>query len=255
MKIRDNVFLLILIFVLLVSTQPVISQDGFQHPFVNFEPTPEQVLALQEVFEEYNVMQLKVRGQVDVKLAELRLELIKKDRFETKDKEDTSIAKVNKIVRDISRLFGDSFKNNVTYYLKAKDVLTQKQCVLAFRNLQNLNFKIPDDLFGIVEKELLNLNLDLSYDQVKKILKNRAKMSKKEIDLNLKRSLQMIDLQEEMIKDTCDNEKINKSILKISEFGTKQLDNRVVHFIKAKDILTAEQKRKLFQAMLMMPGY
>jgi len=29
----------------------------------------------------------------------------------------------------------------------------------------------------------------------------------------------------------------------------------VVHFIKAKDILTAEQKQKLFQAMLMMPGY
>ena len=118
MKIRDNVFLLIIMFVLLVFTQPVISQDGFNHPFVNFEPTPEQVQALQEVFEEYNVMQLKVQGQVNVKLAELRLELMKKDRFETKDKEDNSIAKVNKIVRDISRLFGDSFKNNVSWLLE-----------------------------------------------------------------------------------------------------------------------------------------
>jgi hypothetical protein len=255
MKIRDNVFLLTIMFGFFLFTQPAICQDEFHHPFVNFEPNAEQVQALKEVFKEYNFMQIKVRGLVDVKLAELRLELMKKDRFETKDKEDSSKAKVNKTVREISRLFGDSFKNKVVYYLKAKDVLTQKQCILAFRNLQNFNFEIPDDFFGVVEKELLNLNLDLSYDQVKVILRNRAKMSKKEIDLSLKRNLQMIELQEEMIKDTCDNEKINKSILKISEFGTKQLDNRVVHFIKAKDVLTSEQKQNLFQAMLMLPGY
>ncbi len=109
-------------------------------------------------------------------------------------------------------------------------------------------------MFGFVEKELLNMNLDLTYDQGKKILKNRSKMAKDEIYLNLKRSITIIDLQKEMVKQPCDNEKINKTILKITELGTKQMDNRVVHFLKAKDILTVDQKKKLLKTMLMMPG-
>jgi len=35
--------------------------------------------------------------------------------------------------------------------------------------------------------------------------------------------------------------------------GSKQMTNRVDHFIKAKDLLNKVQKGKLFQAMLMMP--
>lgn len=137
--------------------------------------------------------------------------------------------------------------------MRAKDVMTQKQCISAVDNLGNFNFQIPTDLFGMVENQILNLDLDLAQDQVKKILKNRAKMAKKEIDLDLKRRLNLIDLQAEMVKMSCDNDLVNKKVLKITELGSKQMANRVVHFIKAKDVLTKGQKDKLFQAMLTMP--
>jgi len=58
-----------------------------------------------------------------------------------------------------------------------------------------------------------------------------------------------------MVREKRDNDKINGIILKISELGTRQMDNRVVHFLKAKDVLTVEQKKTLFHAILMMPAY
>jgi hypothetical protein len=137
-------------------------------------------------------------------------------------------------------------------------------CENGFHNpLMNLNLS-PEQMlsiqdvfeeFSVVENELLNLNLGLTYDQVKKILKNRAKRDKKEINLKLKSSLKLIDLQKEMVQEQRENDKINKIVLKITELGTEQLDNRVVHFLKAKDILTLDQKKKLFHAVLMMPNY
>jgi hypothetical protein len=231
----------------------VLGQNVVPNPLLDFNPTPEQMSALQGIFDEFSVMQIKLRGEVDVKFAELKLELMNKDRFATKSKEQASISRVNKLVKDISLLFGESLQNNVTYYLRAKDVLTQKQCISAVDNLSNFNFQIPTDLFGMVENQMLKLDLELTRDQVKKILKNRAKMAKKEIDLDLKRRLSLIDLQAEMIKMPCDNEIVNKTVLKISELGSKQMTNRVAHFIKAKDLLSKDQKDKLFQAMLMMP--
>lgn len=245
--------LLGVIFWALLWTPPVWGQNKLPNPLMEFDPSPEQMTVLQGIFDEFSVVQLKLRGEVAVKFAELRLELMKKDRFETKTKEQASVSRVNKLVKDISFLFGESFQNNVTYYLKAKDVLTQKQCVSAVDNLGRFNFQIPDDLFGVVENQILNLDLDLTRAQVKKILRNRAKMAKKEIDLDLKRRLNLIDLQAEMIKMPCDNEIVNKTVLKISELGSRQMTNRVAHFIKAKDLLTNDQKDKLFQAMLMMP--
>jgi hypothetical protein len=237
----------------ILLAQPAFGQNVIPNPLMDFDPSPEQMSTLQGIFDEFSVVQLKLRSKVDVKFAELKLELMKKDRLKTKTKEQASVSRVNKLVKDISLLFGESFQNNVSYYLRAKDVLTQKQCISAVGNLSNFNFQIPNDIFGQVENQLLNLDLDLSRDQVKKILKNRARMAKKEIDLDLKRRLTLIDLQTEMVKMPCDNKIVNKTVLKITELGSKQMTNRVDHFIKAKDLLNKEQKGKLFQAMLMMP--
>jgi hypothetical protein len=255
MKSRIKVYLTAIIFCIMIITQPAFGENGFHNPLMNLNLSPEQMLAMQDVFEEFSAVQLELRGNSDIKMAELKLEMMKKDRFDTKAKEEASRYRVNKLVREISALFGESFKNNVAYLLKAKDVFSEEQRGLVFRNLRNFNFQMPEEIFGVVENELLNLNLGFTYDQVKKILKNRAKRAKKEIDLKLKSSLQVIDLQKEMVQEQRDSDKINKIILKITELGTEQLDNRVVHFLKAKDILTLDQKKKLFHAVLMMPNY
>jgi hypothetical protein len=255
MKTEFRSCVTVLLMALLIGISAVSGADDFQNPLLDLKMSPEQRLNFQDVFEEYSALQLELRGKRDIKMAELKLEMMKKDRFETKAKEKASVARINKIIRSISLLTGDAFKTMVVYLLKARDVFTEEQRDQMFTSLRDFSFQMPDDIFGVVEKELLNLDLGLTHEQAKKILKNRAKMAKNSIDLNLKSSLQIIDLQQEMARDKRDNEKINGIILKISELGTRQMDNRVVHFLKAKDVLTIEQRKTLFHAILMMPAY
>ena len=77
--LRDTLRLTILSCALLWA-HPVLGQPVLPNPLMDFDPSPEQVTALQGIFDEFSVVQLKLRGEVDVKFAELRLELMKKDR-------------------------------------------------------------------------------------------------------------------------------------------------------------------------------
>lgn len=77
-------------------------------------------------------------------------------------------------------------------------------------------------------------------------------MEKKAIDINYTIDMQLIDLQVELHKDERNNDKINKIVFAITNLGTKLMDNRVVHFLKAKDVLTAAQKKALPHSFLMM---
>ncbi len=64
--------------------------------------------------------------------------------------------------------------------------------------------------------------------------------------------MQLIDLQVELFKDDRDSDKINKIILTITDLGTRLMDNRVVHFLKAKDVLTLPQKKALLHSILVL---
>ena len=117
------------------------------------------------------------------------------------------------------------------------------------------DFDMPDEIFIIVEEDLLSLDIGLTIDQIKKILRYRADMDKKAIDINLEIDLQLIYLQIELFKADRSSDKMNRLLLTITDLGTQLMDNRVVHFLKAKDVLTVAQKKKLLHSVSMLSGY
>ena len=64
----------------------------------------EQLNALGNILEESHQKQLELKTQIEVKFIDLRKELHKEDRFDTKRKEKVSSRKANKLVMDISSL-------------------------------------------------------------------------------------------------------------------------------------------------------
>ena len=106
--------------------------------------------------------------------------------------------------------------------------------------------------FVIVEGDLFSLDIGLKIEQVREILRYRADMDKKAIDINYKIDMQLIDLQVEMFEEKRDSAKINNIVLNITDLGTQLMDNRVVHFLEAKDVLTIQQKKALLHIISMM---
>lgn len=190
---------------------------------------------------------------VDIKLQGMSgLELRRKDRFENRFKAYDSVYKANTLVKEISKLYGETLKTPVKYLLKAKDVLSTEQREKLFARLLEFNFDMPDEIFVIVEGDLFSLDIGWKIEQIKKILRYRADMKKKAIDINYKIDMKLIDLQIEMLKDKRDSDKINNIVLTIIDLGTQLMDNRVVHFLKAKDVLTVPQKKKLLHSISML---
>ncbi len=237
--------------ILAISASFAYGADESRIPGSNLKLTDKQITALQGVFGEYTNKNLELQAQIERKFADLRLELRRKDRFENRFKEFDSVYKANTLVKEISKLYGETLKTRVKYLLMAKDVLSQEQRERLFARLLEFDFDMPDEIFVIVEGDLFSLDIGLEIDQVKKILRYRADMEKKVIDIDYKIDMQLIDLQVEMFKDKRDSEKINKIVLTITDLGTELMDNRVVHFLKAKDVLTVPQKKALLHILMM----
>ncbi len=70
----------------------------------------------------------------------------------------------------------------------------------------------------------------------------------KQIDQELKRE----DRFDTKSKARAGAEKVKKIMVAIIDLGTKHLENRVNHILKAKDVLTVEQKKELLHNLLMM---
>jgi hypothetical protein len=224
----------------------------YRIPGLNLKLTDKQMTALQGVFDEYSSKNLELLAQIERKFTDLRLELRRKDRFENRFKAYDSVYKANTLVKEISSLYGETLKTKVKYLLKAKDVLSREQRERLFARLLEFDFDMPDEIFVIIEGNLFSLDIGLKINQLKKIMRYRADMEKKAIDINYKIGMQLIDLQVELFKDERDSDKINNIVLTITDLGTQLMDNRVVHFLKAKDVLTVPQKKALLHIISMM---
>ncbi len=252
MKLNFKSGLFCLLVMLVIGASVAGNATETRIPGLNLKLTDKQMTALQGVFDEYSSEHLALIGEIEKKFTDLRLELRRKDRFENKFKAYDSVYKANTLVKEISSLYGETLKTKVKYLLKAKDVLSREQREKLFARLLEFEFDMPDEIFVIVEGDLFSLNIGWKTDQIKKILRYRADMEKKVIDIDYKIDMQLIDLQVEMFKDKRDSEKINKIVLTITDLGTQLLDNRVVHFLKAKDVLTVPQKKALLHSFSMM---
>jgi len=219
----------------------------------SLELTDSQINQLAGVIQELNAKQFQIMTDIDKKAAELSMEIHKEDRFETRSKEKKSVRKANRILKDISSLYGQLLKSRVEYLLKAKDVLTKEQKEEIISNF-DIEIDIEEELPDAIEMDFLDLGFDLSKEQIKKILKIRTDMQLKELKIELNVSYNLLDLQDELLEEDRDVEKINKIIIKITDLGLDLLNTKVDHFIKAKDVLTLAQKNKLLHIMMMAPG-
>ena len=250
MKLKSGLFCLFAM--LVIGASVASSATETRIPGLNLKLTDKQMTALQGVFDEYSSKNLELLAQIERKFTDLRLELRRKDRFENRFKAYDSVYKANTLVKEISSLYGETLKTKVKYLLKAKDVLSREQRERLFARLLEFDFDMPDEIFVIIEGALFSLDIGLKINQLKKIMGYRADMEKKAIDINYKIGMQLIDLQVELFKDERDSDKINNIVLTITDLGTQLMDNRVVHFLKAKDVLTVPQKKALLHIISMM---
>lgn len=213
--------------------------------------TEEQLVALGGLINEFGESQFEIVMQIESKFAELKREIRKEGRFDTKSKEKKTVRKTNKLTKEIISLEGQLLKKRVEYLLKAKNVLNEEQKIKLISALEFEDGFYEDELPEIFELDLLIIPLGLTKDQIKKILRYKTDMKIKALKIDLKILYQILDLQTEINKVEVDPKSIDKLILKITDLGTKLLENRVNGFLKSKDVLTVPQKKMLIQTFMM----
>ena len=213
--------------------------------------TEEQLVALGGVIDEFSELQFEIVMQIENNFAELRREIRKEGRFDTKTKEKETVRKVNNLVKEIISLEGQLLKKRVEYLLEAKNVLTKEQKMKLISALEFEDDVFEDELPQIIELDFLIIPLDLTKEQIKKILRYKTDMKVKALKIDLEILYQLLDLQTEINKVEIDPKSIDKLILKITDLGTKLLENRVNGFLKSKDVLTVPQRKMLIQTFMM----
>jgi len=213
-------------------------------PLAHLGLTPAQVTKLADLTAAFTRRQIQTASSIAEQLAALEAELERPERFETKGKARQAAKRVNTIVKQITTLYGDMFKARAEYVLAAKDVLTLEQRLRLLAGL-DVNVELPNDLTFYDDFDLLRDELDLSQKQAKKILRHRMNMRVNELKLELEIDYKLLDLEDEFTESAIDSGAVNKIVMDMADIATKVLDNRVDHFLKAKDELTVVQKRHL----------
>ena len=77
-------------------------------------------------------------------------------------------------------------------------------------------------------------------------------MEIRDIKHQLALAYRIIDLRAELLSPKRNPKTVNKHITAIVDIGTKIVDNKVGHILRAKDVLTVEQKMALLHMMLLM---
>ena len=217
-------------------------------PLAPLNLAPAQVEKLTDLTETFTRKQIQSLANIAGKLIELEAELERPERFETKRKAGQAAKRTNTIVKQIAALYGDMFKTKVEYVLAAKDVLTTEQRLQLLAGL-DFNVDLPDDLTFYDDFDLLRDELDLSQKQAKKILRHRMNMRVRELKLELEIDYKLLDLEDEFTESEIDSGAVNKTVTDMAEIAIKMLNNRVDHFLRAKDELTVVQKRHLLSML------
>ena len=212
----------------------------------------EQIGKLGKIVETFSAKELELNAKIDNTRMALAQELRKADRWDSEAKNKASAKIVNRQIKTLATLGGDMLKLRVAYFLKAKDVFTEEQRVIILGKLTEFHMDLPDSFSYYLDLDLPALDLDLTDAQVKKLLQYRADMEIRSIKHELALDYKLLDLRAELLSPEWNPKKVNKLITAIADIGTKIVDNKVAHILRAKDVLTVEQKMALFHMMLLM---
>lgn len=238
-----------ILMILLTVTASSANPSSAVHEYINF--TPQQVSAMGDIVSEHGAQMKTLTRNLEATFDELIDEILKDDAPDTPRKLKKNPKKINALVKKIGTTAGDIMKMKVEYILKAKNILTPEQ---KKKLIAELEYKV--DYFDKESPFLLEIDtlaglLDLSSDQMKKILKYRTDMSISELKLRLSIANEVIDIQDELARSDKQSATIDKKIMTIVDQGARLLNNKIDYIIKAKDVLNPTQKQELAQLVLL----
>lgn len=251
MQTRKALFIsIITVFALVIGASTAMAGNT---DFVsNLDLTKAQIGKLGKIVETFSTKQLALEAKIDNTSMALAKELRKADRWDSEAKNRASAKIVNRQIKTLTALGGDMLKLRVAYFLKAKDVFTEEQRVIILSKLTEFHMDLPDSYSYYLELDLPALDLDLTSAQVKKLLQYRADMEIRSIKHELALQYKLLDLRDELLSPERDPKKVNKLITAIADIGAKIVENKVSHILRAKDVLTVEQKMALFHMMVIV---
>ena len=210
--------------------------------------TPEQKVELVTVGTEFSQQGQVLETTMKSKFAELVMELKREGRLDSEKAAREGSENVTKLLKDISDLYGELVQNKVSLFLKSKNVLTveQRQHLLDRLNPQA---SIPFESPMFMQPDIFDLPLNLDREQRKKMIKLKADLMVKEVELERDVELVLIDIEAVLMADKLQPEKTDPLIKKLGKLAAEELDNRVNFVIKAKDVLTLDQRRMLAYLM------
>ena len=212
------------------------------------ELSPEQQGKLAEIDQGFSQQATMFEGLMKNKLIELAIELQREGRLDTEEAAAEAAKNVNTIMTDLSGLYGEFIKTKVQFVLKAKNTLTDEQKILLLSQLTP-SASMPYETIEYLQPEIFDLPLNLSIDQEKKLVQLEAALLIKEVELERDVELTLLDLEAILLSGEAQPEKVDPLVMGLADLAAKEIDNRVSYFLKAKDVLTLDQKRLLGHMM------
>ena len=182
------------------------------------------------------------------KFAELIQELKREGRLDSEAAAKEGSDNVTKLLKEISELYGELIQNKVALFLKSKDVLTVAQRTHLLKKL-NPQASIPFESTAFMQPDIFDLPLNLDRDQRKKMIKLKADLMVKEVELERDVELVLVDIEAVLMSGTPQPGKADPLVKKLGSLAAKELDNRVNFVIKAKDVLSLDQRRMMAYLM------
>jgi Spy/CpxP family protein refolding chaperone len=205
------------------------------------ELTDQQQQDLMSISTDYAQKAAEYEEKLDAKVKELTQELRREGRLDTEKSAKKGSEKVNELLTEIAAIYGDSIKTQVSYVLDAKNVLTMEQ---RFMLLERLQYEeMTGGEMEILEVDIIELPINLSLEQEKKLLMLDAEMEIEAIKLERDVQLVLLDLEVALMGETIDTKQVDKQIMKLADLAVRAINIRVDHFIGSKDVLTLDQKR------------
>ncbi len=206
--------------------------------------TQEQQTKLLNLGDEFAQKSTALETKMDARIIALETELTRGGRLGSKEAAATSVKQANAIVKEIGTLAGQAVQTHIEFLLKAKNVLTVEQKLHLLAQLGEE--AVPDrEEILFLETEIIELPIELSLKQRKKLVEIEAVMQSDEIRAERDSKLILLDIEAALLNDPVDSAGVDKLMTKLGDLAAKVINFRVDYFLKAKDVLTLEQKQSL----------
>jgi Spy/CpxP family protein refolding chaperone len=206
--------------------------------------TSDQSAELVEISQSFSQQATVFESLMKSRLTELAIELQREDRLDNEAKAKEASDHVNAIMTDLGNLYGEYIKSKVDFVLKAKNVLTPEQKMQLLSQLQPSQ-SMPYETITYLQPDIFDLPLNLTIEQEKKIIALEAALLKKEVDIESKIEMTLLDLRVLLMEGQPNPAKADPLMRDLADLAAQSINNRVSFFLKSKDVLTLDQKRLL----------